>query len=621
MEQAPALKLKSVIGFQGSTANGLVLHPDGETLLYPLGSTVVIRRMGDVATKGFLRGHTDKISCIALSKSGRFLATGQVAYMGFPADIIVWDLEAETVEEMLVHRLTLHRVQVQSLAFSHDEKYLASIGGQDDQNLVVWDIEIGKAVCGSPASNDHVLSVAWYNTTSAKLVTSGNYHLRIWDFDKVARKVRPTNVLLGKAKRVVTTVFVDDEDRNIYAGTSTGDVVAVGAQTGLFMFMSKQRVGKGILCSRPAPNGDIIVGGGDGSVSIFTVAGEGFKMVSSIAVGGPVTSIVLTGEETETTFGFMVGTKLCNMYHGMFDAVSRKFSVELRQSCHFDKINDAVFPSGLSDVFATCAFQDIRVWHKASCRELLRISLPNLECQCMAFLNNGSAIISGWSDGRIRAFGPQSGKLLFTINDAHLQGVTAIASSTDSQRIVSGGKMGEVRVWRLGAESQIMIASMKEHKGQVNAVMVRSNDLECVSASSDGSCTIWDLERFTRSNSVFASTFFKAILYHPDENQLLTTGTDRKITFWDAFDGNAIRIIDGSMDNEVNSLAISADGDNFVSGGGDKVVKLWGYDSGEVAAVGMGHSGVITKVIISPDQSSIVSVGSEGAIYIWDYAF
>lgn len=33
---------------------------------------------------------------------------------------------------------------------------------------------------------------------------------------------------------------------------------------------------------------------------------------------------------------------------------------------------------------------------------------------------DGKSIISGWSDGRIRAYGPQSGKLLFTILDAHV---------------------------------------------------------------------------------------------------------------------------------------------------------------------------------------------------------
>ena len=52
---------------------------------------------------------------------------------------------------------------------------------------------------------------------------------------------------------------------------------------------------------------------------------------------------------------------------------------------------------------------------------------------------DGKSIISGWSDGKIRAFLPQSGKLLYIINDAHHHGVSAIASTSDCQKIVSGG--------------------------------------------------------------------------------------------------------------------------------------------------------------------------------------
>ena len=68
--------------------------------------------------------------------------------------------------------------------------------------------------------------------------------------------------------------------------------------------------------------------------------------------------------------------------------------------------------------------------------------------------------------------------------------------------------------------------------------------------------------------------FSAARRYHPDESQLLTTGSDRKITYWDAYDGSAIRILDGSQSAELNSLAVTASGDAFVSAGADKVVKV-----------------------------------------------
>jgi hypothetical protein len=64
---------------------------------------------------------------------------------------------------------------------------------------------------------------------------------------------------------------------------------------------------------------------------------------------------------------------------------------------------------------------------------------------------DGKSIITGWNDGKIRAFLPQSGKLKFEINQ-------------DCSRVVSGGGDGLIRVWKIGPQSQALIESLKEHK-------------------------------------------------------------------------------------------------------------------------------------------------------------
>lgn len=49
-----------------------------------------------------------QVSCLSLSASGRYLASGQVSFMGFPAPIIIWDLKTRTV----LHTLSLHKVRL-----------------------------------------------------------------------------------------------------------------------------------------------------------------------------------------------------------------------------------------------------------------------------------------------------------------------------------------------------------------------------------------------------------------------------------------------------------------------------------------------------------------------------
>lgn len=74
--------------------------------------------------------------------------------------------------------------------------------------------------------------------------------------------------------------------------------------------------------------------------------------------------------------------------------------------------------------------------------------------------------VSGWSDNKIRAYSPQIGKLMYTINDAHNKGVTAIATTSDGQKLISGGGEGQVRVWLVTQSQQTMKEAMKEHKGK-----------------------------------------------------------------------------------------------------------------------------------------------------------
>ena len=57
-----------------------------------------------------------------------------------------------------------------------------------------------------------------------------------------------------------------------------------------------------------------------------------------------------------------------------------------------------------------------------------------MECFALSFMHDGKSIVSGWSDGQIRTFLPQSGKLFYVINNAHMHGTTALATTSDSAR-------------------------------------------------------------------------------------------------------------------------------------------------------------------------------------------
>jgi WD40 repeat protein len=491
----------------------------------------------------------------------RIIATGQVTHMGFLAPVLVWDLEARAI----ICSLSLHKVSVQALAFSPSGEFLATLGGEDDNNLVVWHVDVpnarGVAICGSPAAHDLALAVVWAKSSDDTIITAGRENLRVWTLDVQERKVRPIDCQLGQTRRCFTCLVVSDDDEHVYAGTESGDVLEVSIREKLFKRVGpKKRIPRQITAAALDFNGNLVLGSGD---ALTVVTPHEFKVVATIGpdqISGQVTSI-----SASPSGELLVGTTLSNIYAvgyardpsgdgAVLDTVT------LKSTCHNDKINDVTFPKGYSDLFATCSGADIRIWHMVSGSELLRIQVPNLECNCINFNPKGSLILSGWSDGKVRAFGPQSGKLLFVINDAHkvvgvgnpsggtvpANGVTALCVSHSGTRLITGGADGQVRVWKLESGAQVMIASMKEHRGPVNEVKMGSSDKECLSASADGSVIKWSLESFTRIAAVFGATFFTSVCYHPDESQFISSGTDHKITFWDSTDMAAVRILEGS---------------------------------------------------------------------------
>lgn len=80
--------------------------------------------------------------------------------------------------------------------------------------------------------------------------------------------------------------------------------------------------------------------------------------------------------------------------------------------------------------------------------------------------------------------------------------------------------------------------------------------------------------RHVRNQVIFANTMFQAVCYLPDECQLITGGTDRKVGYWEVYDGSQIRELEGSKTGSINGIDISSCGRYFATGGDDRVVKV-----------------------------------------------
>ena len=143
------------------------------------------------------------------------------AYTVDLAKLLLDQGEVTIGEQVFLYRMKQHLSRVQDLSFSCDDQYLASLGGQDDNALVVWTVERGVAVCGAPAGPDSGLAVKWLNQRNDRLVTGGNYHLRVWQVDPRLPKLHPIDAKLGSVRRIIMGIAIEPLDHFAYCGTSS----------------------------------------------------------------------------------------------------------------------------------------------------------------------------------------------------------------------------------------------------------------------------------------------------------------------------------------------------------------------------------------------------------------
>lgn len=200
---------------------------------------------------------------------------------------------------------------------------------------VLWDVQTGTAICGSPTHANFTHCLKFFHNRNDQLITAGNYNLHVWTYDKPNNKLRPQEAQLGQLQRIFKSVCVDSRDQYAYCGTTSGDVLQVALDRVLFRNSGpgKDPIQVGATACCEAPSGDVLVGGGDGSVSVLRTAQEPspanpkvlkkMARLAAVKLEGPVTSIALD-EIAGKTFTFLVSTATCNIYKLSYDPITQK---------------------------------------------------------------------------------------------------------------------------------------------------------------------------------------------------------------------------------------------------------------------------------------------------------
>lgn len=203
--------------------------------------------------------------------------------------------------------------------------------------------------------------------------------------------------------------------------------------------------------------------------------------------------------------------------------------------------------------------------------------------------------------------------------------VTSIATTPESPDVVlSSSRDKSVIVWHLTRDEEkygFAYKRLKGHSHYVQDVTVSSDGQFALSGSWDSTLRLWDIntgattQRFVGHTKDVLSVAFSA-----DNRQIISGSRDRTINLWNTLGHCKYSITEDGHKDWVSSVRFSPNLENplVVSGGWDKVVKVWSLKHFKLKSNFLGHTGCVNTVTVSPDGSLCASGGKDGVAMLWD---
>lgn len=279
--------------------------------------------------------------------------------------------------------------------------------------------------------------------------------------------------------------------------------------------------------------------------------------------------------------------------------------------------------------------------------------------------SNNSHIISGWKDGSVKCHDITLQRMIWSIPQAHRDGVTAIAvcskplnlnnnnnnqpqrssrghssagrgggSGSDNsgggvEYMVTGGKDGAIRIWRLS--SRELITQYTEHTKAISSVLIDLNFPNIIhSTSYDGTVISYDLQANHRkishimkgnTHSSSGGSITSMTQRYDSENEVVTCDSQGRIITWDIDIRDPVQVIqDIGYNPSLTCCMISPISGKYLAfAGEDSVLKILDITKNEIISLGKGHTDGISSLSWTCDERQIITGGRDHCMCVWNF--
>jgi mono/diheme cytochrome c family protein len=279
----------------------------------------------------------------------------------------------------------------------------------------------------------------------------------------------------------------------------------------------------------------------------------------------------------------------------------------------------AIAAAPWSPLAAVAGQHQVLLYHTDTGQLLGVLPFPEGVAYSIRFSRSGALVAVGGGKaarrGLVALFDVRAGKRLSEIGD-ELDAVLAADINAGQTLLALGGPERLVRVY--SASQGTKLQEIRKHNDWISAVEFSPDGVLLATADRGGGLEIWEAETAREfQNLPGHSAGVTGLSFRADSNVLASGGEDGTIKLWNVEDGRLLKTT-SAHGGGVLSLQFARDG-SLVSGGRDRLVKLWG-PNGNLVRVFEAFPEAVLKVAITHDGRRVIAGDWSGEIRLFNAA-
>jgi WD40 repeat protein len=374
-----------------------------------------------------------------------------------------------------------------SLSFSSDRTRIA-VGGSDGRARV-WDVATKKEAQAFLHAGA-VAGVAFHPFTNTQLVTGGADKSVGVHTLTVARVVATGKVQNGLTASPSHVLTAGEDGKVTFWNPGTG----VAEKT----FPAGQ---KAAACVAVARNQQLVaVGSADKKVRLFAYNQP--KELSAFTAASAPRALAFSPDNQALVAALADGgVAAWNVVYTVGQPLPAEFGKVVQGYSHAPEASSVTFPGAGAIFYTAGADKTAKAWKLASDSPTRNFAHPN-SVNAVAFNQDGTRLVTGCSDGRVRIFDLVKGTLLKEIlahPTMNLQAIYCVAFSPDGKEVVSGSIDQTLKLWDASGKLVREFKAYKEkvfekgHQEAVLSVAFSPDGKSIASGSMDRTIKIWNV--------------------------------------------------------------------------------------------------------------------------------